>query len=493
MRIQPDAVERVPRLDSELLGVAEGLVVDHPQGISLDDLSPLQIARALDKPVYLADLMGDVLDALSGRIKWIIRYPYHTSQHDATQKVGWYRDPELWSQQKPIIWGDMLIVAPMDSFYLMALDRATGKVLWTAEGNGKWGIEQGMCYSTEHDVLLTRSRTDGIHAYRGTDGNLLWHNDKYREYDGLPPAIIQGQTVYTKTTAIDLLTGEQRKRTDPVTGTETPWTYGRGYGPGCGYAAASDHLLMFRSGSTGFFDLEHDSGKGSFSGFRPACSHNVIAADGVLNAPLFATSCYCNFQNQTSLALLHMPQNDSWTRLTYAAGKGPVKRFGLNFGAPGDRVTADGTLWFEFPVVAGLSADVQVKTQPETVKTFRRHSSTVGGEDAPAWIAASGLIGIKSLTVALVPGDADVPERTFRVVLHFLEPDRTVKRGTRVFDVYLQDKKVITKLDVVKAADGPWRAVTRTFPEVQAGRELTVRFTPVKGIPVISGIEIVAH
>ena len=39
---------------------------DHPQGISLDDVSPLDIARALNRPVYLADLMGDVLDALTG-------------------------------------------------------------------------------------------------------------------------------------------------------------------------------------------------------------------------------------------------------------------------------------------------------------------------------------------------------------------------------------------------------------------------------------------
>jgi hypothetical protein len=40
---------------------------DHPEGISLDDKSPLDIARALDRPVALADLMGDVLDAVQGK------------------------------------------------------------------------------------------------------------------------------------------------------------------------------------------------------------------------------------------------------------------------------------------------------------------------------------------------------------------------------------------------------------------------------------------
>lgn len=43
------------------------VMFDHPDGISLDDISPMQIAEALGRPVFLADAMGDVLDALTGR------------------------------------------------------------------------------------------------------------------------------------------------------------------------------------------------------------------------------------------------------------------------------------------------------------------------------------------------------------------------------------------------------------------------------------------
>ncbi|HEY3291756.1 MAG TPA: DUF512 domain-containing protein [Anaerolineae bacterium] len=55
--IQPDdgAIVILPRV-----------TFDHPDGISLDDVTPLAIARALRRPVALADLMGDVLDALTG-------------------------------------------------------------------------------------------------------------------------------------------------------------------------------------------------------------------------------------------------------------------------------------------------------------------------------------------------------------------------------------------------------------------------------------------
>jgi putative radical SAM enzyme (TIGR03279 family) len=42
------------------------VMFDHPQGISLDDVSPLTIAQRLGRPVFLADAMGDVLDAFTG-------------------------------------------------------------------------------------------------------------------------------------------------------------------------------------------------------------------------------------------------------------------------------------------------------------------------------------------------------------------------------------------------------------------------------------------
>ncbi|MCC7360204.1 MAG: DUF512 domain-containing protein [Anaerolineales bacterium] len=42
------------------------VMFDHPQGISLDDVSPLTIAQQLGRPVFLADALGDVLDAFTG-------------------------------------------------------------------------------------------------------------------------------------------------------------------------------------------------------------------------------------------------------------------------------------------------------------------------------------------------------------------------------------------------------------------------------------------
>jgi putative radical SAM enzyme (TIGR03279 family) len=60
----------IAQLNGRALGefvVLPRVMFDHPDGISLDDIGPLQIAQALGRPVYLADALGDVLDAFAGR------------------------------------------------------------------------------------------------------------------------------------------------------------------------------------------------------------------------------------------------------------------------------------------------------------------------------------------------------------------------------------------------------------------------------------------
>ena len=50
------------------------LMFDHPDSVALDDVSPSDVARALNRPVALADWMGDVVDALAGRNR-LMFYP----------------------------------------------------------------------------------------------------------------------------------------------------------------------------------------------------------------------------------------------------------------------------------------------------------------------------------------------------------------------------------------------------------------------------------
>jgi putative radical SAM enzyme (TIGR03279 family) len=62
-----DVLAQLAGRDLGAFVVLPRVMFDHPQGISLDDVSPLTIAQRLDRPVFLADALGDVLDAFTGR------------------------------------------------------------------------------------------------------------------------------------------------------------------------------------------------------------------------------------------------------------------------------------------------------------------------------------------------------------------------------------------------------------------------------------------
>lgn len=188
---------------------------------------------------------------------------------------------------------------------------------------------------------------------------------------------------------------------------------------GCNTVVASEHLLTFRSGAAGYYDLSSHSGTGNLGGFKSGCTSNLIIANGVLNAPDYTRTCSCAYQNQTSLALVHMPEMEMWTysRIGSETETGnQLKRVGVNFGAPGDRRSEEGALWLEHPRVGGESPAVSIGVEGGDVEYFRRHSSAVSGEGL-AWVEASGIMG--PATISIVPktageaGSTDDGERVF--------------------------------------------------------------------------------
>ena len=390
---------------------------------------------------------------------------------------------------------------PSEQARLLALDLRTGSEVWrsTEDVFGTW-----LGYSAEHHILLQAGRPsrdmlpgepgDRMIAHRGDDGTVLW--DKPHKYYG--PCLLHGERIITQTISLgqlgqaySLLTGEQLKRQNPITGLREPWEYGRNYG--CNTVIASEHLITFRSAAAGYFDLAVDGGTGNLGGFKSGCSSNLVVANGVLNAPDYTRTCTCSYQNQTSLALIHMPEVEMWTFNTFDLGDGPVKRVGLNLGAPGDRYAPNGTLWIDCPSVGGPSPEVPVKIAPEEPDWFRRHASRIEGGDLP-WVAASGAKGMTSIAITLDPqAEAD---RRYTVTLHFSEPDE-VAAGERVFSVALQGTEVLAGLDVVKEAGGRLRTVRKEFPGISVRGDLTVELRPLASAkvqsPILSGVEVRAE
>ncbi len=92
--------------------------------------------------VYYCTNAGSMvaLDALSGRVRWLTKYPYYSYPHDihdATRGFGkGHRGITpagngLWMNQQPLIIGDALYVLPVNSQYMFKVDRRTGKIIWT--------------------------------------------------------------------------------------------------------------------------------------------------------------------------------------------------------------------------------------------------------------------------------------------------------------------------------------------------------------------------
>ncbi|NQU24318.1 MAG: hypothetical protein HQ567_23800 [Candidatus Nealsonbacteria bacterium] len=85
--------------------------------------------------------------------------------------------------------------------------------------------------------------------------------------------------------------------------------------------------------------------------------------------------------------------------------------------------------------------------------------------------------------------DLDVPNGTYRVTLQFCEPHFD-SAGKRVWDVKIQGKKVVERLDIF-AVVGKFAALDRAFDDVQVADErLKIEFAYLASLPCISGIVI---
>ncbi len=82
-------------------------------------------------------------------MKWLTRYPYYPEIHDATREFGRGGEmvqhsrvyftphrPMLWYNQRPLIVGQRLLMAPVDTNSIYCIDRSTGMLLWSKEKEG---------------------------------------------------------------------------------------------------------------------------------------------------------------------------------------------------------------------------------------------------------------------------------------------------------------------------------------------------------------------
>lgn len=402
--------------------------------------------------------------------------------------------------------------ATPSDYRLLAFDARTGETAWQTE-EGIFGTWLG--YSEATDLLLQAGaaasdrlsvETDrGMTVYRGADGEVRWSNPTLK-YSG--PCILHNDIIITNANAYSdsagafyLATGEPYLIPNPLTGDQEHWKLNRAYG--CNTILASENFLTFRSGAAGFYDLQSHSGTGNFGGFKSGCTGNLIVAGGVLNAPDYTRTCSCSYQNQTSLAMVHMPDIETWTVNPLALVAGETRRvrsLGVNFGAPGHHRSPEGVLWIESPSTAGEAPPLEISLG-EGNRVFRRHSSAVQGSEYP-WVFASGVEGEAEIHVGTFIGGGKKSEpqqlgegegspfmavepQPYRVKLFFGNPKGSPAAGDRVFDVLIDGQPVIEDLRIAAG-----ETAIREVPWYDLRGSLRIRLVAKEGTPVLSGIEL---
>lgn len=176
---------------------------------------------------------------------------------------------------------------------LITLDVRTGKEKWTAD---KDIFGTTLSFSDNHDIVLMfyqptsfrlPSEVGGrIAAFHASDGYKMW--EKKVAYRTRP--LINQDTIIAHPSALDLVSGETKAM-------KVPKSYG------CGQVSGSRNLLMFRSGTLGYYDFTRDAGTENYGGIRPGCWINALPVGGLVLVPDASSGCSCSYQNRSWVAL----------------------------------------------------------------------------------------------------------------------------------------------------------------------------------------------
>ncbi|MFV1994576.1 MAG: PQQ-binding-like beta-propeller repeat protein [Verrucomicrobiales bacterium] len=236
------------------------------------------------------------MDAETGKVKW--RFKAKDSIRNNTIAIGGGR---VYFIDRPTSEKDRMdkrqgaaSKLPHETGTLYCLDADTGEAIWQTDEN-VWGTV--LALSAEHDALVMAYQPgrfklptevgDEIAVYRASTGKKLW-SKKDLEIDTRP--MIIGSKLYAQGGAWDLLSG-----------TEERFDFERKYG--CGTLVGSPNLLLFRSGTLGYFDLDGGSETSSYGGIRPGCWINAIPAGGLVLMPDASARCSCSYLNRSWIAL----------------------------------------------------------------------------------------------------------------------------------------------------------------------------------------------
>lgn len=392
----------------------------------------------------------------------------------------------------------------------VALDLKTGEKIWEQAVDvtdcsdiGTGGGKLTMMYSND-TLVLCGANANGHYwkqfvegefkrrrlvAISALDGSKRWAKDA--NYRHRP--IIVGNSILAEPWMYSLSTGVQVTRQHPITGQSEPWSIMR-TGHHCGMLTGSESgMILFRSGHTGFMDLNSDAGIRHFAGHRLGCWINAIPANGLVMIPEASAGCVCQFSIASTIVMEPRESRRPWTIYSAVGSQTPVQHLAVNLGAPGDRKDALGQIWFSYPrrdAYKETALDVRLDLRPKFA-AGGDYDSTVETRVPPtaadaSWIYTSWANGLEQLTLPLL-GKGDKPAK-YTIRLHFAEA-RTDATEPTVLDVLFNGEQVVTGLSIGLPEANGVRPVVSEIRNVKVEGDLVIDLRAQQGRPVLNAIE----
>ena len=399
----------------------------------------------------------------------------------------------------------------LDVRMAVALDRITGEKVWEKPVNvtdttevSAGGGSLTLMYANGHVVLCGANAnghywkqflagefsTRKLVVLDATNGEELWSkNANYMNR----PAIV-GSEIYAEPWAFELHTGKPKTRLHPLTGKESEWRFSR---PGhhCGVITATPNMMFFRSGFIGYYDLYEDSGTRHFAGQRLGCWVNAIPGNGLVMIPEASAGCVCQFSIASTVVMEPKAKSKSWGILSAVGPTTPVRRMGINFGAPGDRKDSQGREWFGYPrpnSAGRLEFMFDIKPQLAAGGGWYSRNSesvTIASDDDP-WLFTSGARGLKTFEIPLLGKEDE--KQNYNVKFYFAD---VTSAPVTPFDVKLQGETRKTNFELATGDQGAVNAQILEFKDVAVTDNLVVELVGKDGqlVSGLSAIEVIRN
>jgi outer membrane protein assembly factor BamB len=408
---------------------------------------------------------------------------------------------------------------PRDLRKLIAMDAETGELKWqvpfdatditlddTVLSNGRVGVAvmvkdgvvvvhgTGSLGHPHKEFLAGEFARRALYTFDVKNGKFLWGGR--RNYRKRP--IIVGDYIYAEPSAWHLRTGKSKQTLNPLTGELQELDLHRGY-IGCSHLLASGAALFGNKNGIGYCNIDSREGFSSFGNLTLGCGIVATPAGGVFVAPEGRSGCTCPDPIHTSVVLYPRKKQRVWGQSTVGGLQDvvslPVKHAFINLGAPGFREDDQKRLWLPYPKRGGAGLiGGWLPTYKHSAKMFYHYPEELLEIEASKlpWLYRSGYENAKPLQFRLV--GENQPAGSYSVVLHFAERD-DVAVSIRKFDVKLQGKTVLEGFDIVEAAGGTRRAISRAFDNVEVNDWLTIECRPTDDselkLPLLSAVEII--